>query len=173
MVEIEIKLRVRDLKSTRERLAALGATLVRERHLEENVLYDFAAGDLRRAHRAVRLRQAGRRATLTYKGPPEKSRSFKVREEFETGVADAGQMRKILRELGLRPAFSYSKHRTLWKKGTLRIALDETSVGDFLELEGERHVITRFARSLGYGRADFIRQTYVKLIGKSGPADGG
>jgi adenylate cyclase class 2 len=164
MVEIEVKIRIQDPRSVRDKLLALGAAVTRDRVLEENVLYDFPAGTLKSDRRALRLRKSGKRATLTFKGSPQKSRSFKVREEFETGVSDSGQVRKILKALGLQPIFSYRKHRTLFRKGRLVICLDETPVGAFLELEGERHEITRFARALGFGRADFIQTDYIEMI---------
>jgi adenylate cyclase class 2 len=164
MLEIEVKIRIQDPESVRDKLLTLGAAVTRDRVLEENVLYDFPAGTLKSGRRALRLRKSGKRATLTFKGSPQKSRSFKVREEFETGVSDSGQVRKILQALGLQPTFSYRKHRTLFRKGHLVICLDETPVGAFLELEGERHEITRFARALGFGRADFIQTGYIEMI---------
>jgi predicted adenylyl cyclase CyaB len=164
MLETEIKIRIQDPGIMRRRLLELGAAVVRERSLEVNTLYDFPSGSLKASRKALRLRVTGKRATLTFKGAHQKSRSFKVREEFETGVRNAGEMRKILRELDLHPAFSYRKHRTVLRKGRLVVTLDETSVGDFLELEGKRHEITRFARSLGFSRTDFIRDDYVQLF---------
>ena len=164
MTEIEIKLRVEDPRAARARLLALGAVITRERHRETNALYDFPGGELKAARRALRLRLAGRRATLTFKGEPRKSRSFKVREEFETQVRDPGQLRKILAALGLRRTFSYDKHRTVLRKGRVTVSVDETSAGNFLELEGERHEITRLARSLGFERKDFLKSDYVEMI---------
>ncbi len=164
MIEIEVKIRIDDVKAVRGRLLAAGAILTRPRFLEENTLYDFPGGTLRARRRALRLRKSGRRTTLTFKGEPRKSRSFKVREEFETAAGDAGQLRKILGALGLRPAYSYRKHRTQLRKGPLAIAIDETAAGTFLELEGPRHDIVRFARGLGFDRADFIREDYIELI---------
>ena len=168
MTEIEVKIRVDDIKAVREKILGLGAVVARERHLEENVLFDFDPPALRPARRALRLRIAGRRATLTFKGEPQKSRSFKVREEFETQVRDPKETRRILKALGLKEGFAYRKHRTVLRKSRLTICLDETAAGDFLELEGERHEITRFARALGFGRADFITRSYVEMIGDQG-----
>ena len=54
------------------------------------------------------------------------------------------------------------------RKSRLTITIDETAVGNFIELEGERHEITRFARSLGFGRADFITRSYIDLIREAG-----
>ena len=164
MLEIEVKIRIDNVKAVKDRLLALGAEAVRPRHEEENVLYDFPDGRLRASHRALRLRTTGRQTMLTFKGSPQKSRSFKVREEFETGVRDRSGMRKILAGLGLKPAFAYRKHRTILRKGKLVLALDETVVGNFLELEGKRHEIVRLAKAMGYSRADFVTADYVALI---------
>lgn len=174
MTEIEVKIRIGDARAAREKVLGLGAAVARERHLEKNVLFDFASGALREGRRALRLRTTGKRATLTFKGEPRKSRSFKVREEHETQVRDPRQVRRILKALGLRETFAYEKHRTVFRKARLTIALDETAAGNFLELEGERHEIVRFARALGFKRADFITDDYVALIaaaeGKAGKA---
>jgi len=172
MTEVEVKVRVADLKAVREKLLALGAVVSRERHAEANALYDFVGGELRSRRQALRVREAGKRASLTFKGEPRKSRSFKVREEFETQVRDPKALRKILRALGLKETFTYAKRRTVLRKGRLTIALDETAVGDFVELEGERHEIVRLARSLGFKRADFITSSYVELIGRAGEKGG-
>ena len=166
MIETEVKIRIQDPKAVLAKLLALGALVLRERCLEEDTLYDFPGEKLRAGRRALRLRKSGRRQTLTFKGSPHPSRSFKVREEFETAVSDGGQVRKILKALGLRPTFTYRKHRTLLRKTNLLNCVDETSAGDYLELEGKRHEITRFARSLGFGRADFLQTDYAELIGR-------
>jgi adenylate cyclase class 2 len=168
MTEIEVKIRIADPAALREKLLALKAVITRERHAETNVLYDLATAELRSRRQALRLRTAGKRATLTFKGEPQKSRSFKVREEFETQVRNPKELRKILKALGLKETFAYAKHRTVLRKGRLTIAIDETSIGNFIELEGERHEITRLARALGYGRADFIKSDYVELILQAG-----
>jgi adenylate cyclase class 2 len=164
LTEIEVKIRIADPKAVRTRLLGLGAVVCRDRFLEENTLYDFPDGRLATARQAIRVRRSGKRASLTFKGAPLKSRSFKVREEFETAVSDSGQVRRILKALGLQPSFTYRKHRTVLRQGRLAICLDETPVGAFLELEGRRHDITRFARRLGFSRPDFIQADYVELI---------
>lgn len=173
MVEIEVKIRIRDLKALRSKLISLGAMVTHERHAEENILYDFPTGILRSAHTALRLRTAGKRAILTFKGRRQKSRSFKVREEFETPVANKGQMKKILRGLGLQQTFAYKKHRTILRLGRVVVTLDETEIGDFMEIEGRRHEIVKLARSLGFSRADFITAGYVEMLrdAKAGGAD--
>lgn len=170
MIETEVKIKVREAKGLKERLLGLGCVLARDRYLETNVLYDLRGGPLFAKREALRLRVIGKRAWLTFKGAPQKARSFKVRPEFESEVRDPAEFRKILKALGLRPIFRYRKHRTLLRKGRLAVCLDETSVGEYLELEGKRSDIVRFARSLGYSRADFITRDYVSMIAAASAA---
>jgi len=170
MLEIEVKLPVADPKAFRETLISAGARLEKERTAEDNTLYDFRSGELRKKGQALRLREAGRKTFLTFKGTPQKSRRFKVRDEFETEVRNGKQVRRILRSLGLIPAFRYRKHRTVFRKGTVKICLDETAVGNFAELEGERSDIVRLAKTLGFSPARMIKRDYVELIQEAGRA---
>jgi len=167
MLEIEVKIKVGDIKPLREKLLSLGARVVRERYQEENILYDFPSKSLLQKREALRLRVIRRKAYLTFKGAPQKSRSFKIREEFESEIKNSRHLRKILKAVGMQPAFEYRKHRMLLRKDRVLISLDETSVGDFIELEGKRGDIIKLARSLGYARKDFITLSYVELIRRS------
>jgi adenylate cyclase class 2 len=172
VLEIEVKVPVPDLKAARERLTALGAVLVRERHREENVLYDRPDGGLTVARRALRLRTAGRKSYLTYKGAPQASRRYKVREEFETEVKNVRQMRKILAGLGYKQAFRYEKHRTVLRIKTLKICLDETAAGTFLEFEGEREKIAKVSKQLGLAPSAWIKLDYITLLVRAGKGGG-
>ncbi|MFQ6037183.1 MAG: class IV adenylate cyclase [Candidatus Aminicenantales bacterium] len=164
MTEIEVKIPVQDPEGLKKKLLALGAVLRRERFREENTLYDFDGQPLFHQREALRLRKEGQKAFLTFKGPCQKSRHFKIREEFETEVKNLKHTKKILRALGLRPSFSYGKYRTIFKKNRLKVCLDETPIGAFLELEGERSDIVRFAKALGFSRRDFIKKDYIQLL---------
>ena len=75
-------------------------------------------------------------------------------------------MHHILRGLGLFPQFRYEKYRTTYilpRIGSLKIELDETPVGNFLELEGSPSSIDRAASALGYAPSDYIKSTYGSL----------
>jgi len=173
VLEIEIKVRVPDLKPVRARLLELGAVLARERHHETNTLYDTSGGALRKKRQALRLRSVGRKCTLTFKNAPQKSRRFKIREEFETEVRNGRQLRLILKALGLRPVFAYEKRRTVFKKGTLKICLDEIAGGYFIEFEGDREKIVRFAKLLKIPKSEWIKESYIKILAKEGKRGSG
>jgi adenylate cyclase class 2 len=76
-------------------------------------------------------------------------------------------MEKILQSLGLGPVFHYEKYRTVYRNKNLEICVDETSVGNFLELEGSQSDIVRFANSLGFSKKEFIKADYIQLMKKS------
>ncbi len=166
MVEIEVKIRIIDIKNIGEEILQLGAKLEKERFYEENTLYDFPSKIIYKKRQALRLRKINKKSFLTFKGPPQKSRKFKIREEYETEVKNEKQLRKILRSLGFIPVFNYEKHRTVYRKKSLKISLDETSIGNFIELEGKRGEIVKFANALGVSKREFIKLDYIQLIKK-------
>jgi adenylate cyclase class 2 len=188
--EIEIKLRVSDIPAIQKTLRGVRAREVSPRTHELNTLYDTPPQDLRRLGRLIRIRvehvvgdskrkQAHDHAVLTYKAPVRSPREgkkstsaavprsrFKVKEEAEVSVTGAEPMDRILRGLGLRPGFRYEKYRTTYllpRIKDLKIELDETPVGDYLELEGPPASIDRAASRLGYAPSDYIQATYGTL----------
>jgi len=168
MVEIEVKIRINDVSAVGEKISNLGAKVEKERFLEENTLYDFRSKDLQKKQQALRLRKINKKILLTFKGPPQKSRKFKIREEYETGVRNEKQLKKILKSLGLQPVFSYQKYRTIYRKKNLKVCLDETHIGNFIELEGKRNEIVKFSKALGFSKNEFIKLDYIQLMKKEG-----
>jgi len=177
--ETEIKLAVKDARALRRRLRELGFRPILARHFESNYLYDFPDSRLRKARCLVRVRFAGDQGLLTFKGPPLRSRDYKIRREIETHVEDGHRLGEILLHLGLREVFCYEKYRTLYAprgKGKVedapQLVFDETPVGDFLELEGAQRWIDEVARQLGYARRDYITDSYAALYRKKCQAEG-
>ncbi len=164
MLEIEVKVPVKNVAAVREAILRSGAKLEKERYSEENTLFDLRSRVLTAKKCALRLRRAGRKTFLTYKGAPQKSRRFKVREEHETEVRNEKSLRRILRGLGFVAVFRYKKHRTVFRRGRLRISLDETQAGAFCEFEGEKSDIVRYARTLGFTSAEMIKQDYIQIL---------
>jgi len=164
MVEIEVKIKIKDIEETITKIKKLGAHLEKKRRFEENILYDFPSRSLSQGKQALRVRKTDRKTFLTFKGSPQRSRKFKVRDEYETEVKNEKQLKKILKSIGLIPSFRYQKYRAVFKHKKLKLCLDETSIGNFLELEGEREQIVRMAVALGYSKKEFIKKDYVQLF---------
>ena len=146
--EIEIKLPCRDPSSMRARLVELSAARVRELHFEANDLYDDADGRLAKRGCTLRLRRTEERNTLTFKGPARFVAGIKTREERETAIEDYEEMEAILRGLGLVRRFRYEKRREEWLFESCVLALDETPIGDFIEVEGDPTAIRRVLSAL-------------------------
>jgi len=164
--ETEVKLSLsKHPAEARALLEKLGFQEIGPRQLEMNQTFDLPAGELRQSARLLRLRSAGGRWILTYKGAPDPSSKHKTREEIETEVSDGAAFEQVLNRLGYRRSFSYQKFRTTFKvpgdEGI--VTLDETPIGDFLELEGPGYWIDRTALMLGFAPADYITSSYAAL----------
>ncbi len=171
--EIEIKLAVRDgahLRALRRRLRELGFRVAEGRRREQNQLFDFPGGRLRRARCLLRLRSEKKRYLVTFKGAPVRSRRYKVRREIEFEVSEGERLGAVLMGLGLRPTFRYEKYRTTYRRPReaaahrhARVELDETPIGAYLELEGSPAWIDRVARELGFRPSDYVTASYAAL----------
>jgi adenylate cyclase class IV len=129
--------------------------------------------------RGVSREKAGgsRAAILTYKGPAQASgqeaanrQLYKVREEHELQVSDSLALEQVLAGMGLQPSFRYEKYRSTYRLSTLPgllIELDETPIGNFLELEGVRDEIDSAAVLLGFSPADYVAKSYGELFVES------
>jgi adenylate cyclase class 2 len=160
-LEVEIKLRVESAEAARQLLESRGYRVVRERVFEANIMYDTPARDLRSRGELLRLREAGERSILTYKGPSQKA-VHKTREELETEIGSAGLMAAIFSRLSFEPVFRYEKYRTEYQQpeGDGLAVLDETPVGVFLELEGPADWIDKAAAELGFAPGDYVTASY-------------
>jgi adenylate cyclase class 2 len=166
--ETEIKLRLASPEQVRLKLASLGAVLVRERHLEDNELFDDKAGSLRASGCLLRLRETPHGGSLTFKGPRETLGGIRSREERETAVESPNEMRAILRHLGYRAVFRYQKYRESWAYREQVIEVDETPIGVFLEIEGDFAGIGAVAAELGFEPSQYIAESYVGLYQAAG-----
>lgn len=161
--EIEIKFRVADVRSLVRKLRGAGFRMVTKRTHETNTLYDLPGEVLRSHHQLLRLRQYGSEWKLTHKAKKQTGR-HSSREELETVVADGKKMDLILRALGYTPSFRYEKFRAEWTDGKGQVAVDQTPIGDFCEIEGRPRWIDATARKLGVSEADYITKNYIGLF---------
>lgn len=160
--ETEIKLKIEDLDTTLQKIAAMGCLKVSDFEFEDNLLFDFDDFSLKERGIILRIREYGKKYTLTVKEKIHDDPLFKVRSEAEIIVNDAERLKNILESLGLKVVYRYQKCRAEYSLGTLSIFVDRTPIGDFIELEGGKDAIDAVARSLGYGREDYIRLSYRK-----------
>jgi adenylate cyclase class 2 len=163
MVEIEVKLRVGRTADVESRLRVLGAFLESPRELEDDVLFDFPDRRLTAAGSMLRLRRRKGCAILTFKEPIATDLGAKVRRETESEVGEHDAVAAIVAGLGMVPIWRYQKQRTTYRLGGLHALVDELPIGNFLELEGPKSEIDRWAGALGFSPQDYVLDTYRDL----------
>ena len=119
----------------------------------------------------MRVRVDGDRAYVTFKGAPVLTRT-KVREELETTVGDGTLLLRLFERLGFHVWFRYQKYREEFRRGDLVIAVDESPIGTFVELEGSEEDILAMARTLERPASDFVLDSYLALFRKHCAAQG-
>ena len=110
------------------------------------------------------IREAGRVATLTYKGVPQGGK-HKSREELEVKIDNAAAMTAIVERLGYRPCSatkstapsSTSHGAPAWPCWT---KLRSASTWSWKALP---HWIDRTARRLGFQESDYITASYGRI----------
>jgi adenylate cyclase class 2 len=164
-LEIEVKIPwTASPADARRVIEHIGYLQTGERTLESDTVFDLDTGALRGSDQLIRLRRAGARSVVTYKGP-SRGGPYKTREEIEFDVSDPVTFTEVLDRLGYRPRFRYEKYRTKFEASGEPgiISIDETPIGVFLELEGEPEWIDRTAANMGLSRAAYLTRSYASL----------
>lgn len=162
MIEVEIKLRIKNKSQIKEKLIELGF-LEYETLTETDTYFDTKNGDIRLSDQALRIRETINHTTktssvtLNFKGKKLDNISV-TRPEFETTVSNGESMFEILKSLGyhpvepkvikLRQELKLSPENTCSDptdscidsvniaSGSINACIDSvTGLGDFLELE--------------------------------------
>ena len=163
MIEREVKLRFDSPEQARAAILAAGATPLRCRRLQEDALLDTEDETLRRRQCALRIRTEAGKSLLTFKGPVQPG-AMKVRDEYETVVGDGQVLQHVLEELGLHVWFRYEKYREEYAAEDVTVAIDETPVGTYVEIEGGEEGILAMTAALGRSAGDFILDSYRGLF---------
>ena len=164
--EVEIKLSVSNLKSMGAQIRQHGWRVSSRRKFEANWLFDCVNKSLQRSDHLLRVRQSGRTAWLTVKGPVQQNKAHKIRNEIEIEISNANTTITLLETLGYSIAWRYEKYRRCFTKTDEpgKILLDETPIGNYLELEGSAIWIDNTSVTLGFSRSDYIIASYRSLF---------
>lgn len=172
MIEVEIKLPLKDQEGARNKIKKLGANLIgAEKQID--IYYNAPHRDLAETDEALRIR-FGKDASLTYKGP-KLDKMSKTREEIVVPIADADQTSAILKVIGFDEIAKITKHRETYQLDDFIITIDYLfDLGTFMEIEtavpeGEEYrsaqdrVFDLLSR-LGLRKEDTVRESYLELI---------
>jgi adenylate cyclase class 2 len=162
-IETEIKIRIEDPEAFCRQMDPFRPEVLSARHFEDNYLFDFPDQSLRSRRCLLRVRLADGKCFLTYKGPPKREGIFKTREELETCILDAETLLQILEGIGMRLTFRYQKYRREFSLNGVHVAVDETPIGNYVEIEGSEEGIRQLACKMGIVEAQFLRMSYFAL----------
>lgn len=162
-LEREIKLRFDSPAAARAAVKTAGARSARPRRLQSDALFDTEQRHLSAHQQVLRVRTEDGRCCVTFKSPAYHP-TLKLREELETLVENGEVLGQILERAGFYVWFRYEKYREEFRLGDVTIAVDETPVGTFVEIEGSEDGITAAAIALGRGPADYVVDSYRTLF---------
>ena len=166
-LEIEVKLACDDLDRLRN--AGLQLSIETPRHFEDNWLLDLPDHSLFKQGAALRVRSVNGKGTVTYKGVVKETHEsrLKVREEIETAVDEPERLIELFERLGYHRSFRYQKYRTDYRAGLdgreLKVVLDETPMGTFIEIEGDEGSVLKALDAARFSADDIIRESYPEL----------
>ena len=163
-LETEIKIRIGDVEEIEAKLRSLGFEESSPRMFEANSIWDTPERMLKAAGEIVRIRDTRGTHVLTYKGKAQTTK-YKSREELESELTDTRALARVLGRLGLQPMFRYEKYRTEYQRGGEEgvVTVDETPIGNFIELEGAPEWIDATAEQLGFSESEFSTRSYGSL----------
>lgn len=165
MIEVEVKVRVRDPGEFEENLKRAGAVFIEEEHHRDTYLR-HPCRDFKETDEALRIRELRGRAILTYKGP-KVGEVGKSRMEVESEVGE-GTL-EVLGMLGFEVAGVVEKVRRIYRLGDVTVSLDVVKgLGTFAEAEvmaedpSREGELLSLLRSLGGGES--IRLSYLEML---------
>ena len=168
MFEVEIKARCYDKDSFIEKIVSAGAVYAETRE-EVDAYFDHPQRDFAQTDEALRLRRAGDKTYLTYKGPKVSIKS-KARLEEEIGVEDFDSIKNILLAVGFTEREKVVKLRSIYNYGKIEISIDTVEkLRDFVELEIKSNHTQEAEEELFhtanlFGLTNFIRKSYLEMI---------
>ena len=162
-IDREVKLRFDSVDAARAAILTTDATPLRCRRLQEDYLLDDQQETLRQRRCVLRVRIESGKSLLTFKGPVQRS-AVKAREEVETVVGDGTTLLRCFEQLGYRVWFRYQKYREEYSLADVVLAVDETPVGVFVEVEGGEQGIAEVTRLLGMSAQDYVLDSYRGLF---------
>lgn len=162
-IETEVKISIEHAEDFSRELQTLNPEVISARHFEDNHLLDFADRRIASSRSLIRVRLVDGQHSFTFKGPPRREGIFKSREELETSIADGTILLQALDRIGLSVYFRYQKYRREYMLDGVHVAVDETPIGNYVELEGSEQGIVAAAEKLRIARPRFLRSSYYSL----------
>ncbi len=153
-----------DIQSLVDKIEVLFA--VKKRPGFRQTTYQFFLDDWTKQTVFPRIRnEEDGRTTLAVKVKIPKQGNFFERNEFETEIADSNEVMGMMLYFGFNKKVSWEKQRHAFEGGDGKVifCLDETPIGWFLEIEGDKAGIEKAISKLSLENAVRIAKSYLGL----------
>jgi len=168
-MEVEIKARIKDLDSFRNKLSSIGASIISEISQEDHYFYPK---NKKKSNFVLRVRSTNDKHQLVYKAFTDRDG---VWDELSTSIDKPNQAIKILLNSGFREIVFIKKKREEFKLNDLEINLDQfdepKDFGDWIEAEvitdnpkEGKDKIKELFNQLGIKDKDFVHKGYPEII---------
>ncbi len=157
--ESEVKIKIDNIDAIKAKLHEIRAEPYKKKALQTDVYFDNKS-KLKKTDQTLRLRD---NQILAYKGPAQKKQKLKIREEIEVMIDNGNYMKEILAKLGYIPTRTKEKYREGYIFHLTQICIDETPMGNFIEIEGSKEGVYDVAKRLGFTEKNFITKSYTAL----------
>lgn len=166
MKEIEIKLKYKDEKALRSKLAALKSTHT-ETYEVSDIYYAKEGENIKNAENLLRIRTKKGVSEITLKGKIEKTGNIWERVEINVPIGEPEKMKLILEHLGLKCIFKNRAIREYWdvngtELGIMKIF--EPAKVEFVEIEGKTKEAVEKATKLFEGVLEPIGKDHFKKL---------
>lgn len=128
--------------------------------------YQFFTGDFLSQKVFPRIRnEANKKITLTVKVKGEKESKYFERKEYTIEISDILEASEMLKSLGFNKMIVWEKvrHDCHVPKLTVELSFDETPMGWFLEIEGDKKNIEKTLKLLNLDKRLKIARAYLGL----------
>jgi len=176
--EVEVKLRISNVKQVEEKLRGLGAKLVDVIEEEDHYIDLAPCINMRDLDIALRVRKSRSLVKdamveeMTFKGR-RVSEFPKIRKEITVNISNVESVLEIFRELGFRNIYVVSKTRKVYVLNKMKIFLDSVKgLGQFMEVELLeptdlnifRDELAKLFTAIGVDESYIERKTYLELV---------
>ncbi len=156
--ETEVKIRIDAVEPIKQKLLEMKAELYKKRAVQTDSY--FGNKTMKKKGQTLKIRD---NALLIYKGPSQKKNNIRSNEEIEIMVDNAAYLKQLLEQLGYLQYWKKERYRESYLVNMTQICIDETPIGNFIEIEGKKENIIDIAKQLGFSQKKFIADSYGKL----------
>lgn len=160
MKEVEVKILEVDPLEIRKKFLAIDAKFVKKT-LQRDLFYgnDYT----RKKDIVVRMRLENGSNILTMKSAIKPSKSYKIREEYETNVGDAKEILNMFELLGLKKRLIREAKREYYSFNSCSLEIIWLpKIPPFIEVEGKISKIDHVLHLLGYSKKDYFPGSVLK-----------